>query len=108
MAYYQAAVAIAGLATTIKAGEDQKLAQKRNLQAQERATQEAKARAITQARLNDQEILKANRAGPDITGLLDAERAKAKSGAGGTLLSGPLGVATPSLKLGRPGLLGSP
>ena len=108
MAYYQAAVALAAIATTAKQGEDQKLAAKRTLQAQERAQQQATSAAIRQDRLNEQDVAKANRRKPDLLGLMSAEQSKTSTGSGSTLLSGPLGVSQPSLKLGRTGLLGSP
>lgn len=106
MGYTQLALALVGTGVAIKQGEDQRIASKRALTAQKAAQDQALSAAIKQDRANAEMQAMENRRKPDILGLLGAEQARSKSGAAGTLLTGPLGVAAPSMKLGRTGLLG--
>lgn len=89
----------------ISQGQEAAKQQKRALQSQEKAQDEAKAAAIRQARENDMQLNKANQKSPDISALLLGEQAR-KSGPSSTLLTGSSGVDPSSLRLGRVSLLG--
>jgi flagellar biosynthesis GTPase FlhF len=74
--------------------------------AQEKAALEAQQRAEAQANLADQANNRANRKRPNVGAKLEANRAASSKGAGSTMLTGPGGVDTGSLALGRNTLLG--
>jgi len=79
--------------------------QEEALAAQERAQEQARADAAKAADQADQATNKANRKAPDLSALL-AGNAMTK-GVGSTMLTGPGGVGTSNLTLGRNQLLGS-
>lgn len=106
MAYTGAALAIVGLGNSIYQGEQERVAAKRSLQAQEKAQSASLSAAIRQDRLAAQAQRDAQDKTPNVDAILGAEYGKAKTGMAGTLLSGPFGVEQARLRLGRPGLLG--
>lgn len=75
--------------------------------AQERAQEEAKKQAEKQAKVADEATNRANQKKPDLSAILTAAQNAAKSGSGSTMLTGPLGIDTSSLSLGKTSLLGA-
>lgn len=103
MGYVQAIVAAAGAVYGIVQGERSSQAQKKGLRLQAEAQQAAAARATVADRAAADQYARENRKVPDIGALLTQESSLSGSS---SLLSGPRGVGSGQLKLGRPTLLG--
>lgn len=78
------------------------VANKRQQGAQDAATREAKKTAD----LADQANNKANQKAPNVQGLLSNNAMQGRNGISGTMLTGPNGIDTSALKLGKTTLLG--
>lgn len=102
MGYVQAALAVAGTAYGIIAGERSGAAQRKGLRLQAAAQQTAEDAAMRQQRLADEASAKANAKKPDISALLAGEQGLGVS----SMLTGPAGVALNRLRLGRSSALG--
>ena len=63
--------------------------------------------AQDQAAMGDEANNRANARTPDSAAILSAAQQAAKSGVGGTMLTGPTGVTADQLKLGKTSLRGS-
>jgi hypothetical protein len=74
--------------------------------AQEQASLQAQQRAEAQANLADQANNRANKKRPNVGAKLEANQAAGSKGAGSTMLTGPGGVDSGSVSLGRNTLLG--
>ena len=96
------AVAIGAIATgyTIYSGE-------RAAKAQKEAQAQAVSAAEAQEKANDEAVNRANQKAPDTAGILSAAQQASKTGASGTMLTGPMGIDQSMLQLGRKSLLGS-
>ena len=95
-----AAAAVAGTAYSIYSGEKQASAQKS-------AQQQAMANANAQAKAADEATNRANQKQPDTSAILSAAMQAGKGGQSGTMLTGPSGVQSSDLSLGKSTLLGS-
>ena len=104
MAYAQAAIAVAGLVTSIVQGQRQATTQKHALKDQQTAQNDAAATAAAQSRRSQMEQAKANARQPDVPSLLSTEQQKALAGSSSTTLTGP---AANARLLGGKSLLGS-
>lgn len=100
------AIGAAGTTYSITAGEAAKTDRKRAFAAQEKATADAKQRAIAQSRQNEEAIKASNRRRPDVSSLLTREQAAAQQGPGQTFLTGAGGVDKSKLLLGKTSTLG--
>lgn len=94
-----AAATVAGAAVAYKNGQDQK-------DAAEKASKQAQANADKQAAQADQDFNRANQKKPDTSAILSAAQQAGKAGASGTMLTGPQGIDTNALNLGKSTLLG--
>lgn len=96
------AVAIGAIATgyTIYSGE-------RAAKAQKDAQAQALEAAQKQEKASDEAVNRANQKTPDTAGILSAAQQASKTGASGTMLTGPMGIDQTMLQLGRKSLLGS-
>lgn len=95
-----AAAAVVGTGYSIYNGEQQK-------SAQEDAQKQAKDTATKQAAQADQAMNKANQKTPDTSAIMSQATQSGKAGASGTMLTGPTGIDSSSLTLGKSTLLGS-
>lgn len=97
-----AAVIIGGIATgySIYSGE-------RANSMQKKAQDQAAKVASDQAKASDEAVNRANQKTPDTAGILSAAQQAGKTGASGTMLTGPAGIDQSMLQLGRKSLLGS-
>lgn len=95
-----AAAAVAGAAISYQNGQDQK-------KAAERAAQQADANAKKQEKAADEATNRANQKRADPMAAMDAATQAGKSGASGTMLTGPQGIDPAALNLGKNTLLGS-
>lgn len=75
--------------------------------AQNEQLQIAKENAQRQATESDQAINRANQKTPDVASILSGAQQNAKSGGGGTMLTGPAGIDPNALSLSKTTLLGS-
>lgn len=75
-------------------------------QQQRSAQRQALAQADASAKAADEANNKANQKRPDVAGALSSAMQSGKSGASGTMLTGPGGVDPSSLTLGKQTLLG--
>ena len=100
-----AAATAAGVGYSIASGEDAKKKQAQALSRQESAQTQAVNAAQGQRKKSEMAINQANRATPNVQGIM--ESASAMGGAGGTMLTGPTGVDPNALALGKSTLLGS-
>ena len=94
-----AAALAAGTGYSIYEGE-------RTAGAQEKAQRLSMAEAQKTARAADEATNRANQKRPNANAILAAAQQAAKGGMGGTLLTGPQGVNTGELSLGKSTLLG--
>jgi uncharacterized protein HemX len=94
-----AAVAAVGAGYSIYSGE-------RAASAQQDAQNQAMANAEKQANAADQAQNRANQKHPDTSAILSAAGQAGKAGESGTMLTGPAGVNTSTLNLGKNTLLG--
>ena len=74
--------------------------------ANKKAMQQAKENADRQAQLAEQDMNRANQKKADSNALLSAAQQSGKAGASGTMLTGPQGIDTSNLSLGKSTLLG--
>lgn len=95
-----ATAAVVGTAVAYQNGQDQK-------KAAERAAQQAQANAQKQEKAADEAINRANQKRADPMAAMDAAIQAGKSGASGTMLTGPQGIDPAALSLGKNTLLGS-
>ena len=93
------AIAATGTGYSIYQGE-------RAAEAQEKAQRMSMAEAQKTARAADEATNRANQKRPNANAILAAAQQAAKGGMGGTLLTGPQGVNTGELSLGKSTLLG--
>jgi hypothetical protein len=100
-----AAATAAGVGYTIASGEDAKRKQAQALSRQESAQTQAVNAAQGQRKKSEMAINQANRATPNVQGIM--ESASAMGGASGTMLTGSTGVDPNALALGKSTLLGS-
>ena len=102
MSWVATAVVIGGTALgyTIYSGE-------RAAKAQKDAQAQALEAAQKQEQASDEAVNRANQKTPDTAGILSAAQQASKTGASGTMLTGPMGVDQSMLQLGRKSLLGS-
>jgi uncharacterized protein HemX len=101
-----AAAAVATTAYTVYAGEQQKERQQEALGQQREAQTQAVASAEKQQKMAEENVNRANQKQPDAGAILSAAGQAAKGGAAGTMLTGPMGVNTADLNLGKSTLLG--
>ena len=101
-----AAAAVAGTAYSIYAGEKAQEKQGEALNQQRQAQAEAKTAAEKQQSTAEQNVNRANAKQPDAGAILSQASQAAKGGPAGTMLTGPMGVNTADLNLGKSTLLG--
>tara|TARA_B100000131_G_scaffold164949_1_gene159518 strand:- start:151 stop:477 length:327 start_codon:yes stop_codon:yes gene_type:complete len=90
----------------IYSGEKQRRQQKKQLEMQRQANEDARKRAKEASDRADIEMNKANRKRADVSALTKKEEQAAMAGPAGTLLTGVQGVDTKDLNLGGNTLLG--
>ncbi len=95
-----AAVSAVSVGYTIYSGEKARTEQHK---AQDRAQESA----LKQEKANEEAMNRANRKKPDTNAIMQATQSAAGGGVGGTMLTGPQGIANDSLSLGKSTLLGS-
>lgn len=100
------AIAVAGTAYNIYAGEQASKKQAAALEQQRQAQAEAKTVAEKQQQTAEQNVNRANAKSPDAGAILSAATQAAKGGPAGTMLTGPQGVNPNELALGKSTLLG--
>ena len=93
-------------AYTIYSGEQAAKKQDEALQQQRQAQAEAKTAAEKQQSIAEQNVNRANSKTPDASAIMSAASQASKGGAAGTMLTGPQGVNTADLNLGKSTLLG--
>ena len=101
--------AIAAIGTTIasvSAANEQRKIQKKQLEQQRRANEQALTRAEEEKQRSEMEYNRANRQNVDVESALDASELSAQQGASGTLLTGSMGVDPNQLNLSQTTLLG--
>lgn len=101
-----AATAVGGTAYSIVNGQAQQAAQQKSLTQQKTAQDTAKAAALSTQRKGELAQNAANMKTPDIASILARASGPSKSGIGSTMLTGPGGVNTGDLTLGKSSLLG--
>lgn len=101
-----AASGIAGTVMAAKNGSDQVAAQQQSLKQQTTAQQKAEASALSTQRQGEQAQNAANQKTPDVASILQRAATAGNAGQSSTMLTGPSGVATSSLNLGKQTLLG--
>jgi uncharacterized protein HemX len=101
-----ASAAVASTAYTIYAGEEASKKQGQAMDQQRQAQSEAKVSAEKQQATAEQNVNRANAKQPDAGAILSAAGQAAKGGPAGTMLTGPMGVNTADLNLGKSTLLG--
>ena len=101
-----ASAAVASTAYTVYAGEQAREKQGEALNQQRQAQSEAKTAAEKQQSAAEQNVNRAASKTPDAGAILSAAGQAAKGGPAGTMLTGPMGVNTADLNLGKSTLLG--
>ena len=101
-----AGTAAAGTAYSIVAGEKGAKMQREAMGQQRKAQDAAAAQARSQQRRSQQAMAAANRAEPDVAGIMGRAAAESAGGPASTMLTGPMGVNPQDLQLGRSSLLG--
>lgn len=101
MAFLGAATALSTAGLQVYEGQQQRKVAKTAQRETERANLQAESAAMRQQRETANELAKARRQRPDASSLLSGEKAGSS-----TLLTGPLGVDSSTLRLGKPSLLG--
>lgn len=101
-----AGTAAAGTAYGIVAGEQGAKMQRQAMSEQKKAQDAAAAQARSQQRRSQQAMAAANRAEPDVAGIMGRAAAEGAGGPASTMLTGPMGVNPQDLQLGRSSLLG--
>lgn len=84
----------------------QETMQRESLAAAEKQAAESKALMDKQLKASEENTNKAMQKRPNTAGILASAQQAGKSGASGTMLTGPQGISTDSLTLGRATLLG--
>lgn len=104
-----ASLGVAAVGTGLSAinGAQQNDAQKKSLAMQTTATQKAEANALSTERKNELSMNAANMKTPDLSDIMARAAQAGKAGNASTMLTGPGGVNTGSLNLGKTSLLGS-
>ena len=103
LALYAAAGAAAGDALIDKPQQTQE----KSLEMQKTAAEQATVQADKQATMAEQANNRANAKSPDIGAMLSSNQLAAKGGQSSTMLTGPQGVDTSQLNLGKNTLLGA-
>ena len=101
--------AIAAIGTTIasvSAANEQRKIQKKQMEQQRRANEQALTRAEEEKQRSEMEYNRANRQNVDVESALDASKLSTKQGASGTLLTGSMGVNPEELDTSKNTLLG--
>lgn len=110
VAWVAAAIAAVGVGVSAYNGDQQQAAQKKaNAEAiaQQKAMQASQEKQTAdQLKLAEQDTNKLNAKRPNTAGILGAAQQAGKSGASGTMLTGPSGVDPSALQLGKSTLLG--
>lgn len=101
-----AVAAVASTAYSIYSGERAAEKQQEALGQQRTAQAEAKTAAEKQQATAEQNVNRANAKQPDAGAILSQASQAAKGGPAGTMLTGPMGVNTADLNLGKSTLLG--
>jgi len=101
-----ATAAAAGTGYAVYAGERASDAQKQAMNEQRQAQQQAATQAASQQRRSAQAMAAANRRQPDMLGIMAGAAEGAGGGPTSTMLTGPSGVSSQDLALGRQTLLG--
>ena len=91
----------------VYAGEKQKASQQKQLAMQKQANIDAKQEAKQAKDRADIEYNRANRQTTDVGAITDESKLMGKSGIGGTMLTGNMGIDPNELNLGKKTLLGS-
>jgi hypothetical protein len=105
-AWALAAGAAAGAGATAYSAVSSSQAQDYAARQQKKAQDAAAAKARTEQRRSQQAMAAANRAEPDVAGIMGAAQSGAAGGPASTMLAGPTGVNPQELQLGRTSLLG--
>ena len=101
-----AGVAAAGTSYAVVAGERGASMQQQAMNQQKKAQDAAAASARSQQRRSQQAMAAANRAEPNVAGIMGAAESGGAGGPASTMLTGPMGVNPQDLQLGRSSLLG--
>jgi type II secretory pathway pseudopilin PulG len=101
-----AVAAVASTAYSIYSGERAAEKQQEALGQQRTAQAEAKTAAEKQQATAEQNVNRANAKQPDAGAILSQASQAAKGGPAGTMLTGPMGINTADLNLGKSTLLG--
>mgnify|MGYP003118237836 FL=1 len=104
---FTAVVSALGLGYQVYSGEQQRKQQERQLAMQRQANIDAKKEAKQAQDRADMEYNKANRQTTDVGAITDESKLMGKSGIGGTMLTGNMGIDPNQLNLGKKTLLGS-
>jgi len=102
-----AAATVAGTAFSVYSGMQNAEAQKKGMAMQAAAQKSAEASALKQEQSSQQAVNRANQKQPDTASILSAAQEDSKGGVASTMLTGPAGVDTSNLALGKSTLLGS-
>lgn len=102
-----AAAAVGSTAYGIYNGQKQQATQKQALANQNQAQQQAEANALSTERKSEVAQDAANQQKPDVTAILKRAATMGNAGLSSTMLTGPTGVSTGNLNLGKTTLLGS-
>jgi len=102
-----AGAAVGGTAYSIVNGQKQQGAQKKALAAQNTAQQTAEANALSTERKSEIAQNAASQKTPNVAAILARAAQAGGSGLTSTMLTGPGGVSTSSLNLGKTSLLGA-
>lgn len=90
MAITGAVAAVAALGNSVYQGEQQRKQQIKALRSQEQAQKEATNNAMSQQRMSEEAMRKANRKTPDVNQILKDQGIQGAS----TMLTGPMGINT--------------
>jgi uncharacterized protein HemX len=102
-----AGAAVGGTAYGIYNGQKQQGAQKKALAQQTTAQQEAEASSLSTERKSELAQNAANQQTPNVAGILARAATMGNKGLSSTMLTGPAGVNSAALSLGKSTLLGS-
>jgi FKBP-type peptidyl-prolyl cis-trans isomerase len=98
--------AMVAAATTVAGVYVQNESARKSNNLQQEAMQNAKQAALKQEAASDQAFNKANAKTPDVASIMSGASQSARSGGGGTMLTGPQGIDMAALNLGKSTLLG--
>ena len=101
-----AIVAIGSTIASVSQANEQRKIQKKQLEQQRQANEQALTRAEEEKQRSEQEYNRANRQNVDVESALDASKLSSKQGASGTLLTGNMGVNSDELDTNKNTLLG--